>query len=165
MALRAILPLEEQERHDYLKLETFALEAAKSNQLIFRYLMHESQLVEHPVACFFRDMVKKRIVGPEDVLSIKDEAILAHITDPEIAKRAEALVASMRAIVRPMQERLALKVKKASLLPKLHEIISGHFAKLFKELGYAAQVPPLFLDSQAMKEIEKEIETHISNRL
>lgn len=155
--LRVIFPLKAHVAHNYLLLESFARGVAKSNQLIFRTLMHESGLVKHPVACFLRDIVKKRALGSDDALSVKDEAILAKITDQKLIDEAEKLIREMGKIVRPLTRRLSTRLKKESDLPKLQEIVKNHFAKLMLDSGYSSQLPPLFTDGEAMKLIEADI--------
>lgn len=157
LVFSVIFPLKEHVSHNYLLLESFARQVARSNQLIFRCLMHESGLVKHPVACFLREIVKKRALGCDDALSVKDEAFLAKITHKKLIEEAETLISQMGKIVRPLVRRLSTRLKKEDDLPKLQDIVRNHFAKLMLDSGYASQLPPLFSDPEGIRLIEADI--------
>lgn len=81
---------------DFNALEQFALLVAKANRHspnlhIFRYIMQQSKLIEHPVAKFYRYVVEQSLLLGKP-LDISFEANLRLISDPQVILRAKNVI-------------------------------------------------------------------------
>ena len=81
---------------DFNALEQFALLVAKAgkqspNLHIFRYIMQQSKLIEHPVAKFYRYIVEQTLLFGK-TLNVSFEANLRLISDPQVILKAKNII-------------------------------------------------------------------------
>ena len=102
--IRVLTPffIEQSIPFDFLKLENFVRKVSKDqnskvNFLIFRYIMHRSHLVEHPLAKFLYEISEIHLKGTPK-FAIREIAAMKGISDPNVIDRAYELTEKLKKI-------------------------------------------------------------------
>lgn len=132
---------EKYKRHRMLnKLEVFARECSKENKAIFRYLMHKSHLLDHPLARFYRDKLTPMIFSLQWQLSIRDEIHLLGMSDSVVIEHAEQFLLKLQEVANLIFAHLQPKLKNQSqaIQNKLKQIIATTIMDFQKEMGHCS---------------------------
>src|SRR5205807_9043799 len=97
MLLRTLVPFKTDAAHDYNKLVYVAHKAASKCDLVFRYIMMKSELIEHPVAKFYLKIADWHLTDTA-LHPIGDQASLDGIIDSVVIRHAKGMVEELKAL-------------------------------------------------------------------
>ena len=138
LRLCTFMPQDVMTHHSFDVLQKLVLDTAKNSHIVFRYIMRTSNLLSHPVAKFYLEIVEEHLHGTRKN-TLSDKAVIAGIVDPDVIVKAEKIILKTGELAHELflQCSSLLKNQRKETTARLKEEIAFALIAFQKDAGIA----------------------------
>ena len=115
--------------------------------------MHASGLVEHSLACVYREILERELVPSwKGSLGVQKEALFRNVGDPEVIERATKLVLHLKKVQEKLFDQMKPSLSNADDHPQLLQLVSKILIEFQKDRGYCSVVCPELFQEETINE-------------